>query len=372
MTSSAERTTAIDVFCGAGGLSLGAKKSGFEIVVGVDICKAAAATFQENNPDAFVLNRDVRKVTGRELLRGAGTKGISLLMGCAPCQGFSSLTRKSKKRDPRNQLLLEMARLIEEIQPETVMMENVPGLLTTGKSVFSKFLSRLRSSGYKPQFKMIQMANYGVPQYRRRVVLLAGKGFEIPFPSATHARIPKEDSDINKWVSVRQAIRHLTAPTRFSRAVKDGGPQLVDWHVVRDLHQHTRATLRAARPGNTWLELGEALRPKCHREGYEGFTNTYGRIEWDKISPTITAGCTTPAKGRFGHPDGRRYTISVREAAILQSFPEDYPFVTDQMDKVCELVGNAVPPRFAQAAARQISVSLEMRHDNRMATNSEL
>ena len=366
MTTAVECPTAIDLFCGAGGLSLGTRQAGFRIGAGVDVCKAATTTFSVNNPHAFVLNKDIREVTGKELLCGAGTERVSLLMGCAPCQGFSSLTQKSKRADPRNLLLLEMSRLIEEIQPEVLMMENVPGLITRGESVFSSFLSHLCSSGYEPQVRVVQMADYGVPQYRRRLVLLAGKGFVIPFPTATHARLPEAGSGLDKWVSVRQAIRHMTAPIGFRDAVKRGGPQSVGWHVVRDLQAQTKARLRAARQGRTWLELGESLRPHCHRHGYEGFTNTYGRIEWDKISPTITAGCTTPAKGRFGHPARRRYALSVREAALLQSFPQDYVFSTDQMDKVCELVGNSVPPLFAFAVARQVRSTLKTWHEGKI------
>ena len=106
---------------------------------------------------------------------------------------------------------------------------------------------------------------------------------------------------------------------------------------------------------------GEAVRPECHRNGYDGFTNVYGRMTWDQASPTITGGCTTPCKGRFGHPDKRRYTISVREAAVLQTFPGDYRFVTDQMDAVCDMVGNAVPPLYARLAAGQVLAALEAR-----------
>jgi DNA (cytosine-5)-methyltransferase 1 len=131
--------------------------------------------------------------------------------------------------------------------------------------------------------------------------------------------------------------------------------------VVRDLQPQTKKRLKAAKPGETWLRVHESIRPLCHRNGYNGFTNVYGRMSWNEVSPTITSGCTTVCKGRFGHPDRRRYTISVREAALLQTFPENYRFATDKIDGVCELIGNAVPPRYAEAAGKAILAGLESR-----------
>src|SRR5262249_20484712 len=119
--------------------------------------------------------------------------------------------------------------------------------------------------------------------------------------------------------------------------------------------------LRAALPGKTWLTVDESVRPECHQGTYDGFTNVYGRMSWDQASPTITGGCTTPAKGRFGHPDRRRYTISVREAAILQTFPENHRFQSDHMDHVCDLIGNAVPPLYAKIAGRAVYAALDKR-----------
>ena len=131
--------------------------------------------------------------------------------------------------------------------------------------------------------------------------------------------------------------------------------------MVRDLQTRTKIRLKAAVPGETWLNLDEKIRPKCHRNGYDGFTNVYGRMAWDQPAPTITGGCTTPCKGRFGHPDKRRYTISVREAALLQTFPETYHFATDQMEAVCELIGNAVPPLYAKIAGKAVMAALKNR-----------
>ena len=154
----------------------------------------------------------------------------------------------------------------------------------------------------------------------------------------------------------------MSAPVTLRTANGNGGPQSHSWHIVRDLQPQTKARLKAAEPGKTWLQVDEAVRPKCHRNGYKGFTNVYGRMAWDEAAPTITAGCTTACKGRFGHPDKRRYTISVREAALLQTFPENYQFATDQIDGVCDLIGNAVPPLFAKLAGRQILNAIKRHH----------
>jgi DNA (cytosine-5)-methyltransferase 1 len=355
--------TAVDLFSGCGGLSLGMREAGFQVVGAVEVDATAAETYRTNHPNTTLVEKDICSVTGTELLREIGAEAVSLVMGCAPCQGFCSLTRKAKKPDPRNRLVLEMSRVIDEVRPSAVMMENVPGLLTSGKDIFRRFVDDLEGRGYVCEYDVLQMADYGVPQNRRRLVLLAGKGFRIPLPEPTHARDPQPGSGLVPWVTLLGATGRRPAPVTLSAAKRDGGPQRHNWHVVRDLQPQTKRRLRAAMPGKTWRCVDESLRPECHRNGYVGFTNTYGRMTWDEISVTITAGCTTPCKGRFGHPDRRRFTISVREAALVQTFPEDYAFVTDYIDAVCDLIGNAVPPRFAETLGRTIRRALESRHD---------
>lgn len=352
---------AVDLFAGCGGLTAGVRDGGFRVAAAVELDELSAATYRSNHRRTKLIVEDIREVSGKVIRQALDDATPDLVMGCAPCQGFCSLTRKKRREDPRNGLLLDMGRVVAELLPTAVMMENVPGLLTRGRVIFERFVASLRDLGYYPTWEVVQFANYGVPQSRRRLVLLAGRGFAIPIPPATHTRVPSEKSKLLPWVTVREVIGRRTAPITFSQARRlDNGPSAASWHVVRDLQDQTRERLRAARAGGTWLDYDEDIRPECHRGDYEGFMNVYGRMAWDTVAPTITGGCTTPAKGRFGHPDRRRVsTISVREAALLQSFPADYSFDTDQMDAVCEMIGNAVPPLFAAAAARVIRERIE-------------
>lgn len=361
-----DRPTAIDLFCGAGGLTLGLKKAGFNVVVGVEANRKIVETYASNHPETKLLMKDVREVTGKEILRLAGRSGIDLIAGCPPCQGFSQLTEKYKRPDARNDLVLEIARLIEEICPRMVMMENVAGITTKGKPLLDQFMSRLKNLGYEINEGVLQMADYGVPQSRRRFVLMAGNGFLIPLPQPTHSSKGNYKKRLRPWVVVADVIKKMPKPVKLSHALQNGGPQKFNWHVVKDLREISIQRLKAISEGDGRMALPRKLRPKCHKTRNSGFPNVYGRLAWNKVSSTITSGCTTPSMGRFGHPDEDR-TISVREAALLQTFPRSYQFRTNFMDTACDLVGNALPYLFARKAAETCLTALKERKGGRNA-----
>ena len=342
------KLTAIDLFAGGGGLTVGLKKAGFRVVAAVEIEQQAYSVYKANFPKVRCLKQDIRTVSGEDLLAGTGVEDIDLLAGCPPCQGFTSLTAKYRKEDPRNKLIFQMSRLAEELKPKAIMMENVPGLTKKGAALYGQLKEELRDLGYCLTEGVLQVADYGVPQMRRRLVMLGGLGFEIPLPQATHAAAP--DDGQQAWRTVRDAIADMDEPLTLAAAKEKGSVERSDWHVVRSLSDENQKRMRKAKAGMSWKEIPEDLRPRCHQGDYAGFSNVYGRMAWDQPAPTITGGCTTFSKGRFGHPDEDR-TISVREAALLQTFPADYRFDTPYMEHVCNVIGNALPCAFAEAVS---------------------
>lgn len=341
--------TAIDLFSGAGGLTIGLKRAGFKVVAAVEVDGEIAKTYQMNHPEVKLLIKDIRNIKGGDLLKLVGLKKIDLVAGCPPCQGFSKLTDKCHKRDSRNELVLEMARVVSELKPAICMMENVPGLTKRGFPLLRKFEKKFELMGYIITKGILQMADYGVPQSRRRLVLLAGKGFKIPLPNPTHSRSVSLNSRTKPWITLREALKKGDEPVSFSVAKQNGGPNKFNWHVVRDLKPISIERLRFLTAGGSRLVLPKKIRPTCHKNA-KGFQNVYGRMSWDSVAPTITSGCTTLSAGRFGHPQKNR-TISVREASTIQTFPKSYAFETNKIEKACELVGNALPCRFAEVVS---------------------
>jgi DNA (cytosine-5)-methyltransferase 1 len=347
---------AVDLFAGGGGLTVGLKRAGFRVAAAVEIDPRAYSTYTANHPEVTAFKQDIRTVLGSSISGLSNAGGLHLISGCPPCQGFTSLTSKYRRDDPRNALISEMGRLVEETKPTAVMMENVPGLLMRGKRRFNTFVRRLEALGYVVTYGVLQVADYGVPQFRRRLVLLAGLGFEIPLPLPTHAK--GGTKKLPSWRTVRDAISGMPKPKTLEAAKKVGPPQETDWHIVRTLSVENRRRIKAVRPGKNWWSLPAELRPNCHKGEYRGFGNVYGRMKWGETSPTITGGCTTLSKGRFGHPSAHR-TISVREAALLQTFPKDYLIDTPHMDAACNIIGNALPCDFAEALARQCATHIK-------------
>lgn len=348
--------TAIDAFAGGGGLTVGLKRAGFRVVAAVELEPHAFATYKANHPEVHCLKQDISTLSGSALLDQAGMDRIDLLAGCPPCQGFTSLTAKYKEKDdPRNKLVLEMARLAEETLPRAIMMENVPGLTQKGGGLYRELRERLEALGYLLTADILQVADYGVPQLRRRLVLLGGLGFQMSLPDATHS--DSKTDDLAPWRTVRDAIEGMASPVTLRQAKAQGNVERSDWHVVRQLSAQNIKRIHAAKAGKTWPHIPEEVRPPCHRDGYVGFTNVYGRMQWDRPAPTITGGCTTFSKGRFGHPVDDR-TISVREAALLQTFPRDYRLDTPYMEYVCNMIGNALPCDFAEVISKQCALEL--------------
>lgn len=349
--------TAVDLFAGGGGLTVGLKAAGFRVVSAVELEPHAYATYKANHPEVFAYKQDIRTVDGASLESHAEDR-IDLLAGCPPCQGFTSLTSKWRRDDPRNLLVREMARLVAAMLPRSVMMENVPGLAGAGSHLLHEFVDALEALGYRVTLDVLQVAHYGTPQMRRRLVLFAGHGFEIPLPKPTHGK----HAGNAPLRAIQDAIGGLPCPATFSpRAVRPGLP-ISGWHVVRTLSPENRDRIRHAKPGGNWKDIPEQLRPPCHRGSYNGFSNVYGRMTWGEPSPTITAGCTTISKGRFGHPHEDR-TISLYEAALLQEFPPDYILSTEYMERACEIVGNALPCGFAMQMARSVKAALDLTPD---------
>ena len=343
--------SAIDLFCGVGGLSYGLIKSGIKVNAGVDLDSTCEFAYSENCNAEFI-HESVDKVEGQTLIEKFEDKGYKLLAGCAPCQPFSSYTYSSdKKKDNRWQLLYEFTRLINEIEPDFVTMENVPTLLTfKAAPVFKDFVIKLKKKGYYVWYDVVFAPNYGIPQNRKRLVLLASKHGDIDLIPPTHK---KED-----YMTVKDAIGHL-------ETIKDGEYSKRDIaHKAAKLSELNLKRIRQSKPGGSWkTDWDEELKLACHiSDKGKGYGSVYGRMKWDEPSPTMTTFCNGIGNGRFGHPEQDR-AISLREAAILQSFPEDYKFAPNAESlvskHVAKHIGNAVPPKLGEIIGISIQNHIE-------------
>jgi DNA (cytosine-5)-methyltransferase 1 len=332
---------AIDLFSGCGGLTLGLKQAGFEVLAAIENDLLAATTYAANHPRIPVWNDDIRKVRARHLMRELGLKSgdLDLLAGCPPCQGFSVLRSRNgaaKNRDSRNGLIVHMLRFIRAFRPKTVMLENVPALGM--QQPFRKFCRDLKRLGYVVQWDVKDASHYDVPQRRKRLILLAGRGFEIPFANGSA-----------DFLTVRQTIGGL-APPELS---------LDPLHTMPEARSKKVLDLIKSIPkdGGSRTDLPPSRQLACHKR-LDGFKDVYGRMAWDAPAPTITSGCHNPSKGRFLHPRENR-AITLREAALLQTFPARYWFPADAgKEAVALMIGNALPPSFTRLHARQIAKTL--------------
>jgi DNA (cytosine-5)-methyltransferase 1 len=339
---------AVDLFCGVGGLSCGLRKAGIRVVAGVDVDEACSYPYVANHGGARFLLRDVVSLTSAELNALWSPGVVRLLAGCAPCQPFSSYANTRVAADNGKWgLLYEFGRLVDEARPDLVTMENVPGLAS--EAPFAAFLQTLGGLGYSVCYDVLNAADYGAPQQRRRLVLLASLRGEVQMPSPTHP-------GPSRWVTVRRAVGALPA-------IADGEACTQDpMHRAAALSELNRLRVRASLPGGTWRDWPNDLVAECHRkDSGKHSAGVYGRMEWDKPAPTMTTLCNGYGNGRFGHPEQHR-GISLREAAIFQSFPLKYKFVKPgapvASKALARLIGNAVPPRLGQAVGRALLASV--------------
>ena len=326
----------VDLFCGVGALSHGLRKVGFEIRAGYDIDHECKFAFERNNNAPF-FSRDVSKLLASEIKSHFTGAVPSVLAGCAPCQPFSTYKQRYEE-DPQWSLVGRFAKLAVEVQPDYVTMENVPALLRyKNGAVFSSFKEMLEAGGYKVTHTVAKCEEFGVPQRRRRLVVVASRRGSMP--PLTPSLSPPQ--------TVRQAIGHLAE-------VRAGTMNPADpLHVASALSELNLKRIRASKPGGTWRDWPIELRAACHRRSTgQSYPGVYARMDWDTPSPTMTTQCYGYGNGRFGHPVQDR-GITLREAALLQSFPPEYEFIPlDQkpaFTKVGRWIGNAVPVKLAEA-----------------------
>lgn len=340
----------IDLFCGVGGLTHGLQLSGLNVVAGFDIENSCRFAYESNNNARFVL-RDIAQVTGEELNNYFIPNTVKILVGCAPCQPFSNYSlryNKNGRKDNKWQLLYYFSDLVEDVLPEIISMENVPQL--SHEKIFEDFLQQLQALGYHYSWQIVNCANYGVPQRRKRLVLLASRLGNIELIP------PRFDED--HYLTVRDAIGNLPI-------LEDGATDPLDpLHRASKLSKLNKMRIRQSVPGGSWNDWDENLKLPCHKKNTgKSYRSVYGRMEWDKPSPTITTQYYGYGNGRFGHPEQNR-AISMREGALLQSFPANYQFLDPNHQEsnrsIGVHIGNAVPVELGRAIGISI---LEHLHD---------
>jgi len=331
----------IDIFSGCGGLTEGMHQANFKTKIAFEIDQIASKAYRLNHPRTKVITKDIRKVSIAEIKRKLQGTKIHLLAGCPPCQGFSAIRTLNKAKpiaDERNNLIMEYIRLVRALKPYAIMMENVPGLVKY--DLFKKAIKILTEElNYQIDFKVVNVKDYGVPQSRKRLVLVGSRFGPIQVAIAPNLKM-----------TVRQTIEHLPIP----RNSVDPIHKILPTHIP-SVQRRIELT---PKNGGSRKDLPKEYRLKCHEDENIGFNDIYGRLRWDDYSSTITGGCLNPSKGRFLHPEQNR-NISAREASMLQSFPENYKFPSDiPKAKLALLIGNALPPKFSYYQSENIKKHL--------------
>lgn len=336
--------SAVDLFCGIGGLTHGLQLAGIPVAVGIDVENSCRFAYEQNNDARFVL-RDITQVSGDELRNYFVPNTIKVLVGCAPCQPFSTYSLRYNKKgwkDDKWRLLYYFANLAEDVLPEIVSMENVPQL--SRKKVFGDFVSHLEKLGYQCSWSIVNCADYGVPQLRKRLVLLASRLGPIAIIPPIY--------DEEHYLTVRDAIGALPL-------LGDGETDPNDpLHRASRLSDMNKQRIRQSVPGGSWKDWDDSLKLPCHtKDSGKGYRAVYGRMEWDKPSPTITTQYYGYGNGRFGHPEQNR-ALSMREGALLQSFPANYQFLDPANNETNRSIGvhigNAVPVELGRAIGTSI------------------
>jgi DNA (cytosine-5)-methyltransferase 1 len=328
--------TAVDLYCGCGGVTEGLKQSGFRIVAAVDNDLVACRTYEKNHPEVHLYAMDIKDVDPLQIrIQDLGDRDVDLLVVCAPCQPFSSLNKK-KDGDERARLILEALRFAEVLKPVMIFFENVPGLARF-EEILSELKAGLEMLGYHLSEPVkVDAADYGVPQRRIRCVLIATRGVSPP-------ELPAPVTPEGLRITVRDAIGRLRP---LASGEKDPDDPL---HAARKHKALTvRRLARIPKNGGSRMSLPPELQLECHKD-HDGHPDVYGRMAWDDVAPTLTTGCTDVTKGRFAHPEQDR-AITPREAAILQTFPENYIFEGGPT-QIATQIGNAVPVGLVKALA---------------------
>jgi DNA (cytosine-5)-methyltransferase 1 len=332
---------AIDLFCGCGGVTQGLKDAGFNVLVGVEKSSAPAFVYRANHPEVRLFESDITELSLDEVAAACDGQVIHLIAGCPPCQGFSSIRCHNRRQpidDPRNMLVSEYFKYIEKFKPYVFIFENVPAI--ESYPLFIEILDRLVALGYELDYRVVNVANYGVPQRRKRFVMIGSKIGRI--------RIPAGDDHI---ITVRDVIGNLETPEKSD----DYAHTIVAHHISRILDM----IRLVPHDGGSRTDLPSEYVLECHKKDGIGFRDVYGRLSWDDVSSTITGGCLNPSKGRFLHPEQDR-AITAREAAMLQTFPRDYIFPPGvSKTDIALMIGNALPPQFAYRQAKHILIELE-------------
>lgn len=344
----------IDLFCGIGGLTKGLELAGLNVLAGIDLDESCQFAYETNNHARFIAG-DVNTINPNDLIALYPNNDLRILVGCAPCQPFSKYTQRYRKeghKDDKWRLLYAFSDLIDQVHPSVVSMENVPELVK--EKVFDDFVNHLTDSGYHCSWSIVYCPDYGVPQRRKRLVLLASLLGDI-------ALIPPL-YDKENYRTVKEAIGHLPP-------LKDGECDCNDViHCSTKMSEINLKRIRNSVPGGTWRDWNEDLQLPCHKKKTgKSYSAVYGRMSWDEPSPTITTQFYGYGNGRFGHPEQHR-ALSYREGALLQSFPADYRFVEEGVPfnrrELGIHIGNAVPVELGRA----IGMSIQ-NHLNEMEVN---